>query len=338
MSINSLIRNLILTLTGLALSGLPTPVPAQTWAPGQLADSRHRLVSARSSARNVANQQAIELTPTQEGVTQQMLLIEGASLRTGVIEVDIFADKGNPFVGIAFHLENERSYEAVYFRPFRFQDPDPVSRRHAIQYVSEPENSWRTLRGRFPDVYEKTCPLKPDQWQKLVLEIADTNIRVRAGDLPDPVMVITRPFAKKGTGVALWTGAGSKGVFGQVIVKTGKTIPSAAAAPTKPSAPLGKSVSLLDASNPQGGIRGKWQFNDAGLQLLDPEKPALHALSFPKAFDASRGYQLKIDYTLTGPSQSVVAVIPVGDRHCQVVMGGFGGKTDGIALIDGQPV
>src|SRR6185295_10939304 len=64
--------------------------------------------------------------------------LEGVNFANGIIELDI---KGKDvlqqsFVGVAFHGVDEKTLDAVYFRPFNFRTTDSVRHIHAVQYVS----------------------------------------------------------------------------------------------------------------------------------------------------------------------------------------------------------
>ena len=53
-----------------------------------------------------------------------LAIINNTDFATGTIEFDV---KGKnvvqqSFVGIAFHLQDEKTYEAIYFRPFNFRE------------------------------------------------------------------------------------------------------------------------------------------------------------------------------------------------------------------------
>jgi hypothetical protein len=74
--------------------------------------------------------------------------LEGVNFTNGIVELDI---KGKDvlqqsFVGIAFHGKDEKTLDAIYFRPFNFQSSDSVRRIHAVQYVSHPGFPWNKLR------------------------------------------------------------------------------------------------------------------------------------------------------------------------------------------------
>jgi tetratricopeptide (TPR) repeat protein len=86
-----------------------------------------------------------------------------------VIEVDL---KGKDvaqqsFLGIAFHLVDWTTFDAVYFRPFNFRAPEAERRSHSVQYVSHPVNTWQKLRAEQPGRFEKAIELDPrsaDAW------------------------------------------------------------------------------------------------------------------------------------------------------------------------------
>jgi hypothetical protein len=64
----------------------------------------------------------------------------------GTIEFDVRGKDvfQKSFVGIAFHGVDEKTYDAVYFRPFNFRASDPARRNHAVQYVSMPTSTGRS--------------------------------------------------------------------------------------------------------------------------------------------------------------------------------------------------
>ena len=82
----------------------------------------------------------------------------------GIIEVDIKGTdvRGRSFVGIAFRGVDERTFDAVYFRPFNFRSDDPVRKGHSVQYVSHPDYTWRRLREEHPEKFENPVTPIPD--------------------------------------------------------------------------------------------------------------------------------------------------------------------------------
>jgi hypothetical protein len=82
--------------------------------------------------------------------------VEGSDFAAGTIEVDVRGQESlaQNFVGLAFHRQDDDSYEAVYLRPFNFRVHDPVRRQHAIQYIMLPDFDWPRLRETFPEEFE----------------------------------------------------------------------------------------------------------------------------------------------------------------------------------------
>ena len=68
--------------------------------------------------------------------------------------------QGQSFVGVAFHLIDGKTFDAIYFRPFNFFNPERNT--HSVQYISMPDHPWQQLRQDFPGKYESKiadrCP------------------------------------------------------------------------------------------------------------------------------------------------------------------------------------
>ena len=64
---------------------------------------------------------------------------------------------GRSFLGLAFHIQNDSTYDAIYFRPFNFSNPDTIRRWRAVQYISLHKFEWDKLREQFPGKYENNC-------------------------------------------------------------------------------------------------------------------------------------------------------------------------------------
>ena len=79
--------------------------------------------------------------------------IEGSEFGLGTIEMDIRGRDvpGASFVGIAFHRQDDNTYEGVYLRPFNFRNPDEARRQNAVQQHHVPDYDWPRLRKEFPE-------------------------------------------------------------------------------------------------------------------------------------------------------------------------------------------
>ena len=91
-------------------------------------------------------------------------LIEGVQLGDGVIEVDLRGKDvaQQSFLGVAFHVVDWTTYDAVYFRPFNFRAAGEEQRAHSVQYISHPANTWQKLRADRPGQFEKAIDPPPD--------------------------------------------------------------------------------------------------------------------------------------------------------------------------------
>src|SRR5438034_7687490 len=66
--------------------------------------------------------------------------IAGVEFSEGTIELEIKGknEQGRSFLGIAFHGQDNRVFDAVYLRPFNFQAAEQKRQNHSIQYISMP--------------------------------------------------------------------------------------------------------------------------------------------------------------------------------------------------------
>lgn len=133
----------------------------------------------------------------------------------GVIEVDLKGKdiRGESFIGVAFHVQNDSTYEAVYFRPFNFQDPE--RKGHSVQYISHPVFTWDKLRNEHPGVYENTIdPIPgPDEWFHARIEVNYPEVKVFVNDSDVPSLEIKQIGKGKKGSVGLWVGNYSDGSF-----------------------------------------------------------------------------------------------------------------------------
>lgn len=144
----------------------------------------------------------------------------------GSIEFDV---KGKnvlqkSFVGIAFHGVDNKTYDAIYFRPFNFNSEDSVRRGHALQYISIPDHGWKTLRDQQPGEYEHplNTPADPDSWfhAKIVLDYPKVSVFVN--DSKTPCLVVKQLNDRKKGRVGFWVGDGSDGEFANLRVSAEK--------------------------------------------------------------------------------------------------------------------
>ena len=150
------------------------------------------------------------------------MILKGIDFSNGVIEFDV---KGKnvvqqSFVGFAFHGQDEKMYEAVYFRPFNFSNPDTARRHRAVQYIAMPNYPWEKLRESFPGIYEHAVdPVPdPDSWFHVKIIVAGKKISTYINDAQTPSLVVEKLNSTTSGGVGLWVGNNSGGSFANVSI------------------------------------------------------------------------------------------------------------------------
>lgn len=150
------------------------------------------------------------------------LVLKDLQFSSGIIEADIKGEDlmGQSFVGIAFHVQPDSSYDAVYFRPFNFFNKDTLRRSRAVQYIAIPNYPWETLREKWPGKYESkvTAVKKPDEWFHVKLEVDDRTIKAFVNNEVKPCLVVEKLSSTKSGQIALWVGNNSSGSFANLKI------------------------------------------------------------------------------------------------------------------------
>lgn len=122
---------------------------------------------------------------------------------------------GRSFVGIAFNIENDSTFEVVYFRPFNFESSEQIRREHSMQYVYEPDYPWSRLRNENEGEFEAEYfnPPSPDDWFSISLTIENDKVIVKDADSGKLLMQIKRLSSASSDKIGFWVGNGSKGSF-----------------------------------------------------------------------------------------------------------------------------
>lgn len=174
----------------------------------------------RDLTRLQENSRSVVRLSAREG--DGLAILEGVTFSEGVVELEVRGEdaQGRSFVGIAFHIRNDSTYEAVYLRPFNFRTPDPARQSRAVQYISHPAYPWNRLREEWPGKYEAAVQpaLDPNDWVRLRVVVGDPEIRVYAGEGVEAILVVERLGDLTSGGVGLWVGNGSAGDFASLRV------------------------------------------------------------------------------------------------------------------------
>lgn len=120
--------------------------------------------------------------------------MKGISFTTGTLEFDVRGEdlKQHSFVGLAFHGQNDSTYDAVYLRPFHFHAQDTVSQNRMIQFISLPQYTWRKLRAEFPNQFESHInpPPDPDAWVHVRIDVTENSISAFINESNRPSLVV----------------------------------------------------------------------------------------------------------------------------------------------------
>jgi hypothetical protein len=143
--------------------------------------------------------------------------LEGVEFTNGAIEIDIRGKdvQQQSFVGVAFHGLDDKTYDAIYFRPFNFKAEDPARRLRAVQYIAHPTYTWQKLRSEQPGKYEQPVNPVPDPngWFHARVVVASPKVSVFVNDAKEPSLVVNQLSDRKKGLVGLWVGNTSGGDF-----------------------------------------------------------------------------------------------------------------------------
>ena len=151
--------------------------------------------------------------------------LKGVEFSNGTIEFDARGEdvEGHSFVGIAFHGKNNETYDAVYLRPFRFNETDEAMRSHSIQYIALPNYTWRVLREKFSNKFEHTIDPSPDpnSWVHVRMVIKDSTVSTYINGNKEPSLVVEKMSTISTGAIGFYVADTSGGDFANLkITKT----------------------------------------------------------------------------------------------------------------------
>ncbi|HEY4326879.1 MAG TPA: hypothetical protein VGN20_23030 [Mucilaginibacter sp.] len=151
--------------------------------------------------------------------------LKNVTFSTGSIDIDLRGKDvfQQSFLGIAFHGGVNAPYDAIYFRPFNFQSPDTLRRKHMVQYISEPDYPWDRLRKEHPLVYEQGIVSAPmaASWFHAHIVVSETEIKVYVNHATAPSLVVKKLNTRNDGSIGLWNDALS-GDFANLVIRSAK--------------------------------------------------------------------------------------------------------------------
>ncbi|HVS39171.1 MAG TPA: hypothetical protein VMS17_26675 [Gemmataceae bacterium] len=171
---------------------------------GRIADGKGWTVhNATAETAEVDGKSGVRLKAKADSATgiAGLVLADGVKFTTGVIEIDLKGKNVRPsFLGVAFNVTDEKTFEAVYFRPFNFR-ADGEFKSRAVQYIAWPEHTWENLRTNQPGKFEGPVSSAPDpeKWFHARIEVGTKQVLVYVNDAKEPCLTVDR-LAEGGEG------------------------------------------------------------------------------------------------------------------------------------------
>ncbi len=163
-------------------------------------------------SRDVSYDGTLNFKPKAE---EEPVWLKHFSFSNGLIDVDIKGEnlQGQSFVGIAFHVIDNKTFDAIYFRPFNFLNP--TRNTHSVQYISHPDHPWQKLREQFPGRYESKIliPPDPDSWFHVSIEINYPKVSMYVNNETTASLIVEQLSTRKEGSVGVWVGYMSGGQF-----------------------------------------------------------------------------------------------------------------------------
>jgi len=193
-----------------------------THAAAAIAQGTPTIVRTVNRTQTVAQENGRPIIRLDAKPGEGFAIVQGSAFSEGTIDLLVRGEDvaQQSFVGLAWGIQNDSTYEAVYLRPFNFRTPDTARAKRAVQYVSQPTWPWQRLRTETPGRYEKAVLPIPDPngWVSLRLVVTPKQVSVFANGGAEPDLVVQRLGEAKAGPIGLWVGNGSRGDFAELKV------------------------------------------------------------------------------------------------------------------------
>ena len=188
-----------------------------------------QIIHFKNDNLEVLNRDIVSINDSKTSLTLNrkkgdgVAIINDLTFDEGFIELELKGENnpGKSFVGIAFNIQNDSIYEAVYFRPFNFQSDKKIRREHSVQYIYHPKYTWRFLRTNYEGQFESEYPRQPspDEWFGVRIKIDNKKVYVYDQETNTELLSIERLTKQVSDRIGLWTGFNSKGEFRNLKIK-----------------------------------------------------------------------------------------------------------------------
>ena len=197
-------------------------VPAAAQSLDQLAGKNASIAQTNFKGRNAIQ---VKATPGAANASSYAVL-KDVLFRDGTIEVELAGEPAagagagaRGFIGIAFRLQGDGSYEYIYLRPTNGRADDQVRRNHSTQYSSHPNFDFAKLRQEAPEKYESYVDLQPGVWTRYKIEVEGRKARLYVHGAEQPCLIVNDlKLEPREGGVALWVGPGTEGYFSNLKI------------------------------------------------------------------------------------------------------------------------
>lgn len=192
---------------------------SQTEKPNLLDKAKLSMKGRNFNSIEVKGKKGIRI---EEGQGTSLMVLNDIVFSNGTVEFDCKGRNiiGGSFLGLAFHIQNDSTYDAIYFRPFNFLNPDTIRRWRAVQYVSLPNYSWEKLRAESPGKYESKVNPVPnaDKWFHCKIIVKDRQISAFVNNSFKPSLVVSKLTTTSKGKIGLWVDEGSDGSFANLEI------------------------------------------------------------------------------------------------------------------------
>jgi hypothetical protein len=210
--------------TGISVLALFLMIATETFSQGTKPNLQDKTqLSSISRTYKAVDDQGKKGIYVEKGDGSNLITLNNIVFTNGEIELDLKGRNlmGESFVGFAFHVQNDSTYDAIYFRPFNFSNPDTVRRWRAVQYISHPAYTWDKLRAEFPGKYENKVNPVPngDEWFHCRIVVKDKQVSVYVNRSSQPSLVVDKLTNTTTGKMGFWIENGSDASFANLEIR-----------------------------------------------------------------------------------------------------------------------